>query len=332
MSLRARISTFVFASLAIALGCASPMDSAAAAEAAYPSKLVRVVVPFAAGGSTDLLARNIAQLLNEAWKQPVIVENRVGGAGIVGSELVAKSPPDGYTLLIGTVTTHAVAATLYHKLPYDVQKSFAPITEFAYTAQLLSLHPSIPARSVKELVALAKARPGALNYGSAGNGTTSHMAMELFKSMAKVDLVHVPYKGTGPAMTDLLGGHIALMFDVIMTSLPNMQSGKLRTIGISSLKRDPLAPDVPTIAESGYPGYEALVWFGLFAPAGTPGEIVRKVQEEIARALETPKMREILASQGLIVVASRPPEFAAKIAAEVAKWRKVIHQAGIVLE
>jgi tripartite-type tricarboxylate transporter receptor subunit TctC len=332
MSLRLLISTFVLASLGIAVGCASPIGLAAAAEPVYPSKLVRIVVPFAAGGSTDLLARNIAQLLNEAWKQPVIVENRVGGAGIVGSELVAKSPSDGYTLLIGTVTTHAVAATLYQKLPYDVQKSFAPITEFAYTAQLLSLHPSIPAKSVKELVALAKAHPGALNYGSAGNGTTSHMAMELFKSMAKVNLVHVPYKGTGPAMTDLLGGHIALMFDVIMTSLPNMQSGKLRTIGISSLKRDPLAPAVPTIAESGYPGFEALVWFGLFAPAGTPPEIVRKVQEEIARALATPKMHELLASQGLVVVASRPADFVAKIGSEVVKWRRVIRESGITLE
>jgi tripartite-type tricarboxylate transporter receptor subunit TctC len=305
---------------------------ALAAAQSFPAKLVRVVVPFAAGGSTDLLARNIAQRLNEAWKQPVIADNRVGGAGIVGSELVAKSPPDGYTLLIGTVTTHAVAATLYKKLPYDVQKSFAPITEFAYTAQLLSVHPSIPARSVKELVALARARPGALNYGSAGNGTTSQMAMELLKSMAKINVVHVPYKGTGPAMTDLLGGHIALMFDVIMTSLPNMQSGKLRTIGISSLKRDPLAPDVPTIAESGYPGFEALVWFGLFAPAGTPAEIVRSIQEEIARALATPKMRELLASQGLVIVASTPTAFAARIESEVAKWRRVIHEAGITLE
>jgi tripartite-type tricarboxylate transporter receptor subunit TctC len=332
MSFRLPISSGFLASLAAVLSCASLADSASAAEAAYPSKLVRVVVPFAAGGSTDLLARNIAQRLNEAWKQPVIVENRVGGAGIVGSELVAKSPPDGYTLLIGTVTTHAVAATLYKKLPYDVQKSFAPITEFSYTAQLLSVHPSIPTKSVKELVALAGARPGALNYGSAGNGTTSQMAMELFKSVAKIDVVHVPYKGTGPAMTDLLGGHIALMFDVIMTSLPHMQSGKLRTIGISSLKRDPLAPDVPTIAESGYPGYEALVWFGLFAPAGTPAEIVRSIQEEIARALATPKMRELLASQGLVVVASTPTEFAARVGSEVVKWRKVIQDARITLE
>jgi tripartite-type tricarboxylate transporter receptor subunit TctC len=332
MGFRLPISSGLLALLAAALWCASPADSASAAEAAYPSKLVRVVVPFPAGGSTDLLARNIAQRLNEAWKQPVIVDNRVGGGGIVGSDLVAKSPPDGYTLLIGTVTTHAVAATLYQKLPYDVQKSFAPITEFAYTAQLLSVHPSIPAKSVKELVALARARPGALNYGSAGNGTTSNMAMELFKSMAKVNIVHVPYKGTGPAMTDLLGGHIALMFDVIMTSLPHMQAGKLRTIGISSLNRDPLAPDVPTIAESGYPGYEALVWFGLFASAGTPPEIVRRIQEEIARALGTAKMRELLASQGLVVVASSPTDFAARIGSEVAKWRKVIRESGITLE
>ncbi len=332
MSFRLPASSGLVISVAVALSCALPADSVSAGEAQYPSKLVRVVVPFAAGGSTDLLARNIAQRLNDAWKQPVIVENRVGGAGIVGSELVAKSPPDGYTLLIGTVTTHAVAATLYQKLPYDVQKSFAPITEFAYTAQLLSVHPSIPAKSVKELVALARARPDALNYGSAGNGTTSHMAMELFKSMATVNVVHVPYKGTGPAMTDLLGGHIALMFDVIMTSLPHMQSGKLRTLGVSSLKRDPLTPDVPTIAESGYPGYEALVWFGLFAPHGTPPDVVRMIQEEIARALATAKMHELLASQGLVTVASSPSDFAARIGSEVAKWRKVIREAGITIE
>ncbi|MGZ5223549.1 MAG: tripartite tricarboxylate transporter substrate binding protein [Burkholderiales bacterium] len=298
----------------------------------YPVKAVRLVVPFAAGGSTDLLARNVAQGLNESWKQPVIVDNRPGGAGIVGSDHVAKSAPDGYTLLLGTVSTHAAAATLYTKLPYDPQRSFSPITEIAYIPQLLSVHPSIPVKSVKELVSLAKARPGALDYGTAGSGSASHMAMELFNSMANIKLVHIPYKGTGPALTDLLGGHLSLMFDVIMTSLPHVQSGKLRSLGLSGIKRSPLLPDVQTVAESGYPGYEALVWFGLFAPAGTPPEIVRRIQEGTVRALNTPKMRELMASQGLEVTASTPAEFNTRVASEIAKWRTVIQQAGIKLE
>jgi tripartite-type tricarboxylate transporter receptor subunit TctC len=305
---------------------------AACAADVYPSKAVRMVVPFAAGGSTDLLARNIALRLNEAWKQPVIVDNRAGGGGIVGSEHVMKSPPDGYTLLVGTVTTHAVSASLYRKLPFDPQRDFTPVIEWAHIPQLLSVHPSIPARSVKELIAIAKARPNELNYGTAGAGSASHMAMELFQSMAKVKMVHVPYKGTGPAMAELLGGHLGLMFDVIMTSLPHMQAGKLRTIGISSLHRSSITPDVPTIAESGYPGYEAMVWFGQFVPAGTPPDVVRKINEDTARALRTPKMREILASQGLEVVAGSPADFAKRVSAEIAKWRKVIQEAGIKLD
>ena len=312
------------AMLAAGAGCA--------ADAAYPAKAVRIVVPFAAGGSTDLLARNVAQRLNETWKQPVVVDNRAGGGGIVGSEHVVKSPADGYTLLLGTVTTHAVAATLYSKLPYDIQRDFVAITEIATIPQLLSVHPSIPARSLKDLVALAHARPGQLNYGTAGNGSASHMAMELLQSMAKVKMVHVPYKGTGPAMTELLGGHLSLMFDVIMTSLPHVQSGKLRTLASSGLQRSPIAPDIPTIAESGYPGYEAMVWFGLFAPAGTPADVARKVSEDTARVLNSPRMREILASQGLETIASSPADFAARVGSEIAKWRKVIQEAGIKLE
>ena len=299
---------------------------------AYPAKAVRIVVPFAAGGSTDLLARNVAQRLNETWKQPVVVDNRAGGGGIVGSEHVVKSAADGYTILLGTVTTHAVAATLYSKLPYDIQRDFVAITEIATIPQLLSVHPSIPARSVKELVALARARPGQLNYGTAGNGSASHMAMELFQSVARIKMVHVPYKGTGPAMTELLGGHLSLMFDVIMTSLPHAQSGKLRTLASSALKRSPIAPDIPTLDESGYPGFEAIVWFGLFAPAGTAPDVARKVADDTARALNTPRMREILASQGLETVASSPTDFAVRVSGEIAKWRKVIQEAGIKLE
>src|SRR5262245_36369477 len=316
----------------LAVLLAGALSALPVAAAEYPVKTVRMVVPFAAGGSTDLLARNIAQRLNETWKQPVIVDNRAGGGGIVGSEVVMKSPPDGYTLLVGTVTTHAVSASLYRKLPFDPQRDFTPVIEWAYIPQMLSVHPSLPARSVRELVTLTRARPGELNYGTAGAGSASHMAMALFESMARIKMVHVPYKGTGPALTDLLGGHLGLMFDVIMTSLPHVQSGKLRPLGLSSLKRAALTPDVPTIAESGYPGFEAMVWFGQFAPANTPPEVVRKINEDTARALRTPKMQEILASQGLEVVAGSPAEFSQRVATEITKWRKVIQDAGIKLD
>jgi len=303
----------------------------AAAADVYPAKLVKIVVPFAAGGSTDLLTRSVAQQLNEAWKRPVVVENRAGGGGIVGSEYVVKSPPDGYVLLLGTNTTHAAAATLYAKLPYDLRRDFAPITEIASIPLILSVHPSIPVKSVKELVALAKAQPGQLNFGG-GTGAAAHMAMALFESMAKIDMVHVPYKGSGPAMIDLLGGHLSLGFDAVMTTLPYAQTGKLRMLAVSSLKRSAVAPQVPTMAESGYPGYEAILWFGLFAPAGTPPDIVKKINEETGRSVATPRMRELLASQGLEIVASSPAEFTARVDREIVKWRKVILDAGIKLE
>ena len=305
------------------------VGSSAFAADVYPAKTVRIVVAFAAGGSTDLLARSVAQRLSEAWKQSVIVENRAGGGGIVGSDYVAKAPADGYTLLLGTNTTNAVSASLYAKLAFDPQRDFTAITEIATIPQMLSVHPSIPVKSVKDLVALAKARPNELNYGTAGTGSTSHMAMELFQSVANIKMVHVPYKGTGPALIELLGGHLSLMFDVIMTSLPHVQSGKLRTLALSSLQRSPTAPQVPTIAESGYPGFEAIVWFGLFAPTGAPPEIIRKVNEETARVLATPNMRELLAGQGADIVASTPAVFAGRVNSEIVKWRKVIQDAGI---
>jgi len=308
-----------------------PASTALAADL-YPSKTVRMVVPFAAGGSTDLLARNVAQRLNDAWKQPVVVDNRGGGGGIIGADHVAKSHADGYTLLVGTNTTNAVAASLYAKLPYNVQRDFAPITEIATIPQVLSVHPSIPAKTLQDLMALAKARPNQLNFGTAGSGSTSHMAMELLQSMAKIKMVHVPYKGTGPALIELLGGHLSLMFDVIMTSQPHVQSGKLRALAISSLKRSPTAPQIPTVAEAGYPGFEAMVWFGLFAPAGTPPEAISKVSEGTARVLSTPSMRELLSAQGLEIVASSPADFAVRVNSEIGKWRKVIQEAGIKLE
>ena len=299
---------------------------------AFPSKPIRIVVPFAAGGSTDILARNIAQRLNEVLRSPVIVDNRPGGAGVIGADHVAKSAPDGYTMLMATNTTIAVAPHLYSKLPYNPLRDFAPVSEIAYNPQFLDIHPSIPVRNVKELIALARARPGQLNYGSAGQGSTSHMAMELFKSMSKTDIVHVPYKGTGPALIDLIGGHLPMMFDVVLTTLPHMKSGKLRVLGVSSLQRAEVAPEVPTIAETGLPGFEALVWFGLVVPAATPQEIVNRLSAELGGIVRQPKLRESFTVQGLTAVGSNSAEFAAKIKKEHAMWGRVVREAKIKLD
>ena len=314
-----------------AVSCLAPHAVVRAADA-YPTKPIRIVVPFAAGGSTDILARSIGQRLNEALRSPVIVDNRPGGAGVIGADHVAKSAADGYTLLMATNTTVAVAPHLYSKLPYNPLRDFVPVSEIAYNPQFLDIHPSIPVKTVKELIALARSRPGQLNYGSAGQGSTSHMAMELFKSMSKVDIVHVPYKGTGPALIDLLGGHLPMMFDVVLTTLPHMKSGKLRVLGVSSLRRADVAPEVPTIAETGLPGFEALVWFGLVLPAGTPAEIVNRLSTELGAIVRQPKLRETFTVQGLTAVGSGSAEFAAKIRKEYDMWGKVVRDARIKLD
>lgn len=298
------------------------------AQDVYPNKVVKIVVPFAVGGSTDLIARSLAERLSAAWKQAVIIENRGGAGGVIGSDAVAKSKPDGYTLLLGTVTTHAVNQTLQPKLPYDIQRDFAPITELVTSPQLLSVHPSLPIHSVKELVAYAKAKPGELTYGG-GTGSASHMAMELLSSRAGVKTLHIPYKGSGPTMSDLLGGVLNAGFDVVVTTMPHMKAGKLRTFAVTGSKRSPLVPDIPTVAESGYPGFEANVWFGLFAPAGTPPEIVKKISEDCRRILIEPKMKEKLEAQGIEIVASTPAAFSVRVKSEIQKWRKVIVDANI---
>ncbi len=316
--------------IALAVGMASvgAWVGAAVAAEAYPSKVVRIVVPFAAGGSTDLLARNIAQRLTEGWKQSVVVENRPGAGSIIGTESVARAAPDGYTILMCSVT-HSYAEALYPKLTYNVLRDFTAVSGLATIPQLLSVHPSIPAKSIKELVALAKARPTELAYGTAGPGSASHLAMELLQSLSQTQLNHVPYKGTGPAMVDLLGGHLSMMFDVVMTTLPHLQAGRVRALAASSLERSKIVAHIPTIAESGYPGFDAIVWFGLLAPTGTPADIVRKVSEDSARVMRAPKMQEMLNAQGLDIVGSSPAEFSKYLTAEVGKWRKVIADAGI---
>ncbi len=295
---------------------------------AYPTKPIRIVVPFPPGGATDLLARDVAQKLTDAWGQSVIVDNRPGAGGNIGSELVAKAAPDGYTLEMGTVGTHAINASLYAKMPYDHVKDFVPIILVAGVPNVLVVNPSVPVNSVAELIAYAKANPGKLNFASSGAGTSIHLSGELFKVMAGVDVTHVPYKGSAPALQDLLGGQVQFMFDNLPPSLPHIKAGKLRALAVTSTTRAPALPDLPTMAESGLPGFEASSWFGLLAPAGTPPAIVAKINAEVAKWLATPEAREKLAKQGANAAGGTSEDFAKHIAAETAKWAKVVKASG----
>ena len=294
----------------------------------YPARPVRIVVPFAPGGGVDLTARILAQRLTERLGQSVIVDNRVGASGIIGTEFVAKAPPDGYTLLVGSQTTQAVVPAIYGKLNYDTVRDFAPVTEIAFSPLLLVVHPALPVTSVKDLIALAKARPGQLSFGAASGGTP-HMGGELFKLVAHIDLLFVPYKGEGPAVADAMGGQISMVFSNLPVSLPLAQSGRLRALGVTSPQRVPTAPDIPTVAESGLPGYEANTWFGLFAPAATPREVINRLQGESATALNVAEVRERMSAQGLFVVASTPEQFAEFLKKEIPRWVKVVKDAGV---
>ena len=298
----------------------------------YPSKVIHMIVPFVAGGSTDVVARAIANKLNESWGQPVVVENRVGAGGTIGSAYVAKSVPDGYTIMLGTVSTNAVVGWMYKKLPYDMVKGFTPITEIATIPELLLVHPSVPVNSVKELIAYAKAKPNQLSFASGGAGSASHLAAELFMTMTGTKMIHVPYKGSGPALLDTLGNHTNVMFDVVMTSHSYVKSGALRALAVTSSSRSSVVPSIPTIAEAGVPGYEAVVWFGVFGPAGMPADIVQKLNREIASIIKSPALQALLVDQGSETVGSTPQEFAARIKAESVKWGKVVKDAGITAD
>ena len=300
---------------------------AQAPAATYPARQIRVIVSFPAGGPTDAIARAIAQNLNETWRQPVIVDNRPGAGGNIGTELAAKSPPDGYTLFIGTVA-NAINQSLFAKLPFDFVRDFAPVTQNYVTGLILAVHPSLPARSVKELAALAKAHPGQLAYASSGVGGTPHLAGELFGAMAGVKMVHVPYKGSAPAMADLLGGHVQLTFDNMLTVLPQVKAGKLRGLAVTMTTRSPLAPELPTIAEAGLAGFEVKSWNGVVVPAGTPKEIIARLNSEIVRILRQPDLREKFLVQGVELVPTTPEEFGAFIRQDIAKWAKVIQLSG----
>jgi len=293
----------------------------------YPAKQIRVIVPFPAGGPTDAIARAIGQKLSETWGQPVIVDNRPGAGGNIGTELAAKSPADGYTLFIGTVA-NAINQSLFAKLPFDFVRDFAPVTQNYVTGLILAVHPSLPAHSVKELIAIAKAHPGQLSYSSSGVGGTPHLAGELFNSMAGVKMVHVPYKGSAPAMADLLGGHIQLTFDNMLTVLPQVKAGKLRGLAVTMTTRSPLAPELPTVAEAGLKGFEVKSWNGVVVPTGTPKEIIARLNGEIVRILRQPDLREKFLVQGVELVPTTPEEFGAFIKQDIAKWAKVIQLSG----
>jgi tripartite-type tricarboxylate transporter receptor subunit TctC len=319
--------------LLVLLAALSAIVPPAAAQApAYPTKPIRIVVPFPPGGATDILAREVAQKLNEAWGQQVIVDNRPGAGGNIGSELVAKAAPDGYTLEMGTVGTHAINASLYAKMPYDNVKDFVPIILVAGVPNVLEVNPSLPVNSVAELIAYAKANPGKLNFASSGNGTSIHLSGELFKAMAGVEMTHVPYKGSAPALQDLIAGQVQLMFDNLPPSLPQIKAGKLRALAVTSSVRAPALPDVPTVAEAGLPGFEASSWFGLLAPAGTSPAIVAKINAEVAKWLATPEAKENLAKQGANAAGGTPEDFAKHIAAETAKWAKVVKASGAKID
>ena len=302
---------------------------AAGAQApAYPTKPIRLVVPFPPAGATDLIARAVAQKLGEVWGQSVVVDNRPGAGGNIGTELVAKAAPDGYTLEMGTVGTHAINASLYAKIPFDHVKDFAPVILVAGVPNVLVVNPAVPANSVQELIAYAKANPGKLNFASSGAGTSIHLSGELFKVMAGVQMTHVPYKGSAPALQDLLGGQVQLMFDNLPPSLPQIKAGRLRALAVTSATRAPALPDVPTIAESGLPGFEASSWFGILAPAGTPPAIVAKINAEVAKWLASPEGKEKLASIGANAAGGSPEDFAQHIQVETAKWAKVVKESG----
>ena len=305
--------------------------SIAHAQSGYPNRQIRMIVPFAAGAPTDAIARSIAQKLNETWGQPVIVDNRGGAGGNIGTEIAAKSPADGYTLFIGTVA-NAINQSLFAKLPFDFTRDFAPVTQNYVTGLMLAVHPSLPVTSVKELIALAKARPGELAFSSSGVGGTPHLSGELFNAMAGVKMVHVPYKGSAPAMTDLLGGQVQLTFDNMLTVLPQVKSGKLRGLAVTLTARSLLAPELPTIAESGLAGFEVKSWNGVMAPTGISRDIVTRLNTEITRILRDPALRERFMVQGVELVPSTPEEFGAFIQRDIAKWSKVIQAAGVRVE
>ena len=314
--------------LALLLAAVALLVSASASAQQYPSGPIRIVVPFTAGGGTDILARLIAQKLNESWGQPVVVENRPGASGTVGTAFVAKSPPDGHTLLI-VPAGYAGNPGLYKKLPYDHTRDLAPVSWLASGPLTLVVHPSLPVKSVKELIAFARTRPGEINFGSSGAGTLPHLSAELFNSMSGIKMEHIPYKGAGAAVTDVMAGRVPIYFMNILQSVSLIKAGKLRALGVTPPERTPIAPEIPSIAEAGLKGYDMTNWYGLLAPSATPRETIVKLNAEVVRILKLPELTSRLADDGMTVVASSPERFAEFLARETDKFTKVIEAAGI---
>ena len=297
--------------------------------AAYPDKPVRLVAPFVPGGPTDIVARVVAQRLSQAFGQTVVVDNRGGASGAIGCEIVARSVPDGYTIMIGSSGNLAVAPALFAKLPYDPVKDFQAITQTTAGPQIIALHPAVPAKSIPELMALARAKPGGLNYASGGAGTTTQLGMELLKSMANVDIVHVPYKGTGQALSDLMSGQVQIMLASLLPAMPHVKSGRLRGIAVTTAARSALLPEMPTVAEGGLPGFETTSWHGMVVPAKTPQAISTRIHTEMVKLLNLPDVKALFLAQGMETVANSPAQFAAYIATETEKWTRVVRAIGL---
>ncbi len=321
-------SWFLRSAIAAALACGG---AAGAVAQTYPSKLVTIVAAFPPGGTVDLLARTLGQKLSDLWNQKVIVENRPGASGVIGSQAVANAAPDGHTLLVIPIT-HVTNASLYAKLPFDPLADFTPISLLASSPLVLVVNKSQPMNSVADVIAEARARPGKLNCGSGGNGTSQHLACELFKNVAKVNIQHVPYKGNAAAMTDVIAGHIEMLFDQMATAVPHIQQGAVKAIALTSLQRAPAMPNIPTAAESGLPGFETTAWFGVVGPAKMPKELVEQIQAAFATALKQPDVAERLSSQGLTLSSTSPDAFAAFLKSELGKWAEVIKASGVKIE
>jgi tripartite-type tricarboxylate transporter receptor subunit TctC len=294
----------------------------------WPTKPIRLVIPFPAGGSTDVVGRLVGEKVAQALGQPVVVDNRAGAGGTAGSDVVAKAPADGYTFLMGTSSTHAIAPNLYAKIPYDAARDFAPVTLLGTATIMMVVHPSVPAKAVAEFIALAKAKPGQLMFGSTGNGSVSHLTAEYFKSLAGIDMQHVPYKGDTPMTLDLVGGRVHVAFGTAVAFLPHVQAGKLNALAVTDAKPSPIAPQLPTVAASGLPGFEALQWFGVLAPAGTPREIVTRMHDEVAKALQQAEVQERLQGLGMQIVAGGPDQFGSFMRSETAKWARIVRESG----
>lgn len=318
----------VMAGSAIILGLASIVASAQN----YPVKPIRLIVPYPPGGPTDLVGRSLGQKLTEAWGQQVVVENRAGAASAIGTEVAARAAADGYTLLLGTSAGFCINPALGGKLPYDPERDFAPISRLVINPQILVVHPSLPVHTLTALIALAKSRPGQINYASVGNASPQHLGMEMLKSMTGIDMLHVPYKGTAPAVTDILAGHVSLMFNSMPSVLPQVRSGKLRGIGVGSARRSPAAPEIPTVAESGVPGFEYVTWYGLYAPANTPRELINRLHAQVVKILAEPETSQRFASQGAEPSSSTPDQLAQYRRAEFERWRKLIAGMNLRLE